>query len=74
MANDTKLDGIVDLLGGWKAPQRYLDRVDQWTEAKCVSFSTAKCQSRTVVTETPGISTGRVIGKLMGGKGPGGAG
>lgn len=74
LADDTKLGGIVDLLESQKVLHRDLDKLGQWAEAKCVSFNTAQCQSCSLATKSPGISTGRMVGKLIDGKGPGGAG
>lgn len=42
-ANDTYWDGSVDLLKDRKVLQRDVDRLDQWDEIICLTFSKAKC-------------------------------
>jgi len=43
-ANDTKLYGPVNMLEGWDAMQRELDRLERWAGVNLMKFSKAKCK------------------------------
>ena len=42
--DDTKLCGVVDLLEGRDAIQRYLDRFERWACANLMKFNKATCK------------------------------
>ena len=43
-SDDTKLCGVVDMLKGRGAIQRYLDRLERWVCMNLMKFSNAKCR------------------------------
>lgn len=61
--------------GGQGALQRDLHSLDPWARANCVRFSQAKCWLLSLGHNSPCSSSwDSVAGKLLSGKGPGGAG
>ncbi|PKU30924.1 rna-directed dna polymerase from mobile element jockey-like [Limosa lapponica baueri] len=43
-ANDTKMCGVIDMLKGWDAIQRDLDKLERWACANLMKFNKAKCK------------------------------
>ncbi|GAB0204730.1 triadin [Grus japonensis] len=52
-ADDTKLCGVVNTLEGRDAIQRDLDRLERWSHANVMKFSTAKCKVLHVAWVSP---------------------
>lgn len=71
-ADDSKLDGRVDLLEGRKALQTDLDRLDQWAKANCMRFNKAKRWALPLAHNSQCYRLG--AGWMQSGKGPGSAG
>lgn len=42
-SDDTKLNGAVDMIEGWDATQRNLDRLEKWPKVNFTRFNKAKC-------------------------------
>ena len=44
LADDTKVNGAVDMLEGKDVIQRDLDRLERWAHTNLIKFSRAKCK------------------------------
>lgn len=76
-ADDTKLNGGLDLLEGRKSFQRDLDRLSHWAEGDCMSFYKVQCCVQHLCPSNP-MQGYRLVEKWLGSflveKEPGGAG